>query len=174
VIKRKNMKIRLTLLFAFILVGNLLAQNNLSIMTFNIRYDNPGDGENRWQNRKSHVADVLRFFEAELLLSRLKSIAGNHPVIVCGDFNATPDDEPIRLLNAPGALTETQSISETPHFGPEGTFTGFGPSETRDKPIDFIFLKNAAFRVLKHATIAAAWGGRYASDHHAVWALLAD
>lgn len=283
-IKRKNMKTQVTLLFAFILLGNLLAQNNLSVMTFNIRYDNPGDGENRWQNRKSHVADVLRFFEADvcgvqealghqvqelasllpeyawtgigrdsagtgefacifykkknltllqsgtfwlnehperigpgwdanlnrivtwacfrraakgdtlyvfnthfdhqgqvarresakLLLSRLKSIAGNQPAIVCGDFNATPDDEPIRLLNAPGALTDTRSISETPHFGPEGTFNGFGPSETRDKPIDFIFLKNAAFRVLKHATIAAAWGGRYASDHHAVWALLAD
>jgi endonuclease/exonuclease/phosphatase family metal-dependent hydrolase len=218
------MKTQVTFLFALLLIGNLLAQNNLSVMTFNIRYDNPGDGENRWQNRKSHVADVLRFFEADvcgvqealghqvqelasllpeyawtgigrdsagtgefacifykkknltllqsgtfwlnehperigpgwdanlnrivtwacfrraakgdtiyvfnthfdhqgqvarresakLLLSRLKSIAGNQPVIVCGDFNATPDDEPIRLLNAPGALTETRSISETP------------------------------------------------------------
>ena len=60
------MKIQMTFLFAFILLGNLLAQNNLSVMTFNIRYDNPGDGENRWQNRKSHVADVLRFFEADI------------------------------------------------------------------------------------------------------------
>lgn len=121
-----------------------------------------------------HQGQVARRESAKLLLSRLNSIAGNYPVIVCGDFNATPDDEPIRLLNAPGALTETRSISETPHFGPEGTFNGFGPSETSNKPIDFIFLKNAPFQVLKHATIAAAWGGRYASDHHAVWALLAD
>lgn len=39
------MKTQVTLLFAFFLLGNLLAQNNLSVMTFNIRYDNPGDGE---------------------------------------------------------------------------------------------------------------------------------
>lgn len=33
---------------------------DLNVMTFNIRYDNPGDGMNQWDNRKEMVAEVFR------------------------------------------------------------------------------------------------------------------
>lgn len=33
---------------------------HVSIMTFNIRYNNPGDGPNAWPHRKDMVADVIR------------------------------------------------------------------------------------------------------------------
>lgn len=33
---------------------------HVNVMTFNIRYNNPGDGENAWPNRKDMVAAVIR------------------------------------------------------------------------------------------------------------------
>jgi endonuclease/exonuclease/phosphatase family metal-dependent hydrolase len=49
-------------------------------MTFNIRYDEPRDGENAWANRKKKVADVIRFHKADIvgvqeaLLSQLRDL----------------------------------------------------------------------------------------------------
>ena len=47
-----------------------LALNNqdaLRIMTFNIRYNNPNDGEHAWPNRKERVASVIRFHGADII-----------------------------------------------------------------------------------------------------------
>ena len=33
--------------------------NSINVMTFNIRYDNPKDGDNGWKFRKEHVAEVI-------------------------------------------------------------------------------------------------------------------
>lgn len=35
------------------------ADQPLQVMTWNIRYDNAGDGENRWRNRKDWVAEIV-------------------------------------------------------------------------------------------------------------------
>lgn len=43
------------------------AQSNLNIMTFNIRYDNPGDGANSWPNRKENALKMVRFNEVDIL-----------------------------------------------------------------------------------------------------------
>lgn len=37
----------------------------LRVMTFNIRYDNPEDGEDGWANRKARVASMVRFHGAD-------------------------------------------------------------------------------------------------------------
>lgn len=39
----------------------------LRVMTFNIRYDNPGDGVNAWPNRKDWVASLIRWHEADVV-----------------------------------------------------------------------------------------------------------
>jgi endonuclease/exonuclease/phosphatase family metal-dependent hydrolase len=41
------------------------AADPLRVMTFNIRYDNPRDGENAWPNRKDWVASLIRFHAAD-------------------------------------------------------------------------------------------------------------
>ena len=41
--------------------------NTFRIMTFNIRYPNPGDGPNYWPNRKEMVASMVRFHGADLV-----------------------------------------------------------------------------------------------------------
>jgi endonuclease/exonuclease/phosphatase family metal-dependent hydrolase len=38
----------------------------LNIMSFNIRYDNPGDRDNAWGNRKEMVAESIRFHEIDI------------------------------------------------------------------------------------------------------------
>jgi endonuclease/exonuclease/phosphatase family metal-dependent hydrolase len=39
----------------------------LRVMTFNLRYDNPGDGPNAWPLRKDWVAGLIRFHEADVI-----------------------------------------------------------------------------------------------------------
>ena len=38
-----------------------------TVISFNIRYDNPGDGKNAWPNRKQLVANLVQFHRADLL-----------------------------------------------------------------------------------------------------------
>ena len=37
------------------------------VMSFNIRYNNPADGVNRWDNRKDFVAEAIQAFDPDLL-----------------------------------------------------------------------------------------------------------
>jgi endonuclease/exonuclease/phosphatase family metal-dependent hydrolase len=39
----------------------------LRVMTFNLRYDNPGDGANAWANRRDWVAALIRFHDADVV-----------------------------------------------------------------------------------------------------------
>ena len=42
-------------------------QTTLKIMTYNIRYDNPGDGLNSWNNRKDFVSALMQFHGADII-----------------------------------------------------------------------------------------------------------
>ncbi|MEO5984161.1 MAG: hypothetical protein ABIP80_01570 [Ferruginibacter sp.] len=44
-----------------------IAQHDLNVMTFNIRYDNAGDSVNAWQNRKDKAASQIAFHNVHLL-----------------------------------------------------------------------------------------------------------
>jgi len=44
-----------------------VAYQTLNVMTFNIRYNNPSDGEYAWPNRKENVASVVRFHKADII-----------------------------------------------------------------------------------------------------------
>jgi endonuclease/exonuclease/phosphatase family metal-dependent hydrolase len=121
-----------------------------------------------------HIGKVARRESAKLLLQKIKEIAGTTPVVITGDFNATPGDEPIRVImdrSNPLHLVDSKEISLKPHYGPTGTFNAFKEKERDDQPIDYIFLKGK-WKVLNHATISQTWGGLFSSDHFAVWAKL--
>lgn len=55
----------------FFVILNLNAQTKLpsylNVMTFNIRYDNPGDGNNSWQYRKENALKMIGFNEVDIL-----------------------------------------------------------------------------------------------------------
>lgn len=54
------------ILFLIIQMGFSQTQPSLKIMTFNIRYDNPGDGVHAWNHRKERVANILHFYSADV------------------------------------------------------------------------------------------------------------
>lgn len=117
-----------------------------------------------------HVGQEARRESAELLKQKVNTIAGKTPAIITGDFNAKPQDEPIKVLlraDDPLRFMDAKELSVTPHYGPTGTFNGFRSKEMYDEPIDYIFIKGK-WKVLTHATISQTWAGRFASDHFAV------
>jgi endonuclease/exonuclease/phosphatase family metal-dependent hydrolase len=121
-----------------------------------------------------HVGKVARRESARIIQRKVQELAGNTPAVITGDFNARPSDEPIQVIldpNEPLRLKDAKALSETGHYGPTGTFNAFRNKETNDEPIDYIFLRGN-WKVKKHATISQTWGGRFASDHFAVMAVL--
>ena len=119
-----------------------------------------------------HIGKVARRESARILLQKVKEISGGTPAVITGDFNATPDDEPIQVItdrSNPLHLVDSKSVSLKPHYGPSGTFNAFKEKERDDQPIDYIFLKGN-WKVLKHSTISQTWQGRFASDHFSVLA----
>ncbi len=121
-----------------------------------------------------HMGKVARRESAHFLLKQVKAIAGSTPAVITGDFNATPQDEPIQIIRDvrdPLHLTDSKERSVSGHYGPAGTFTGFAAKERDDDPIDYIFLKGK-WKVKDHATISESWRGRFASDHFSVTATL--
>jgi endonuclease/exonuclease/phosphatase family metal-dependent hydrolase len=115
-----------------------------------------------------HIGKVARRESAKMLLAAVQRIAGNEVAIITGDFNATPQDEPIQvLMNSPNHFLDSKALSQSPHYGPTGTFNGFGLKETSNEPIDYIFV-NRPVAVLQHATLSQTWGGLFSSDHFPV------
>src|SRR5665648_606437 len=55
--------------FLFILLlfaGNLSMAQNIRVITYNIRFNNPDDGENAWPNRSNQVSALLDFHQADI------------------------------------------------------------------------------------------------------------
>ncbi|SNS28981.1 endonuclease/exonuclease/phosphatase family protein [Sphingopyxis indica] len=121
-----------------------------------------------------HIGEVARVESAKLIRRWIGAHrqAGD-AVVLMGDFNSETGSAPYKAILAPGAgliaLHDTQDISRTPHFGPDGTFTGFKIEQLAGSPIDHIFV-NDGVAVLRHATITQQTGGRLPSDHYPVLA----
>jgi len=55
-----NVTLKTTVLISFVLLFSLNASGQkINVMTYNIRYDNPGDGVNNWDNRKKDVVELI-------------------------------------------------------------------------------------------------------------------
>lgn len=117
---------------------------------FNVHYDHEGKEARR---QSSH-----------LMLSKIKSIAGNAPVFCTGDFNATPDDEPIQLIYADGLLADAYKLTEQPPYGPTGTFQNFKIDAQLKQRIDYIFVSKG-IKVNKYGVLTDMNHSRFPSDH---------
>jgi len=125
-----------------------------------------------------HMGETARLESARLLRREVNQITNEMPVIVCGDFNATPETGIYKILTADQGpetvrLFDSEFISLLPHHGPHGTFTGFDLG-CLNKPIpqiDFIFV-NEKIKVLSHGTLSDNIDGFFPSDHFPVLAEL--
>ncbi|MBV6642173.1 MAG: endonuclease/exonuclease/phosphatase family protein [Cyclobacteriaceae bacterium] len=57
---------KLSLSTLIILSGMILQAQSFTFMTYNIRYANPGDGVNYWENRRAELANQIAFYEPDV------------------------------------------------------------------------------------------------------------
>ncbi len=125
-------------------------QTNKTFYHFNTHYD--------------HLGKIAREKSSVLLVKQAQTIAGKFPVLITGDFNVDQKTEAYKTMIANTGFQDAQFVSETPHYGPNGSFNGFSLLKPLQPKIDFIFVK-APVRVLQHAVLTDQQDGRYPSDH---------
>ncbi len=134
-------------------------QTNYLVNVINTHFDHQG-----FQARKE---------SAHLLLKKLSEMQPTKAAVkhslVMGDLNSIPTDDPAMIFSS--VLKDSKAISRTPHYGPTGTFNGFGKSEQDDHPIDYVFV-SSDIEVMQHATLSQTWHGRFSSDHFPVFVRL--
>jgi len=121
---------------------------------FNVHYD--------------HQAMIARKESSKLILEKIKTIAGNAPVILTGDFNGDHSSEWYQLIANSGNLLDTYKRVALP-YKPNGTFQGFGPNLNPDQVIDHIFT-SSHFTVSRWGVLTDSYNGKFPSDHFPVLA----
>lgn len=111
-----------------------------------------------------HIGKEARKNSA-LLLQRLlvkEGIAKDHlPVVISGDFNSEPNEEPYQLMIA---KNEIMLYDSKPAESTTGTFCGFEVGAMPCKTIDYIF-HTRDWKVEKYQVIQDNDGKNYPSDH---------
>jgi endonuclease/exonuclease/phosphatase family metal-dependent hydrolase len=96
-----------------------------------------------------HRGEMARENSARLIFQRIEQMNNDHlPLVLMGDFNATSEQKPIKILKT--RLSDGLEISEKPFYGPPGTSNGFRKEEIV-KRIDYQFTRNV--KVLSYAHI---------------------
>ena len=110
-----------------------------------------------------HFDRKARKESARLILKKIRDLNKKGlSVILTGDLNSTPEDDPIRVLKR--HLEDSRDISETALDGPAGTFNGFDLSSSLTERIDYIFVSKKV-NVKTYAVIKELYNHRYPSDH---------
>lgn len=110
-----------------------------------------------------HVGNKARVESAKLILKKIKELNTEKlPVILTGDFNLTPEQEPISVILK--ELKDSRAISKESPYGPSGTFNGFKFDSPLKERIDYIFV-NDKVEVKQYGVLSDSKNQRYPSDH---------
>lgn len=112
-----------------------------------------------------HEGVLARRESAHLVLARATALAEGGPLLLLGDFNAAPGSEPIAILGA--ALRDARAVSESPPYGPQGTFNDFKPWQPAGERIDWQWVSRQV-RVHRYGVLTDTLDGRAPSDHYPV------
>lgn len=117
-----------------------------------------------------HVGKIARQEGVTLLLSRANALANGLPIIMTGDFNATPESDVIKHVtdvNSPEHLIHSKDIA-VEKSSTDWTFHGFGkvPMERREF-IDYVFVSKG-IKVAKHSVLPEKLDDIFISDHSVV------
>ncbi|MPN49188.1 hypothetical protein SDC9_196803 [bioreactor metagenome] len=100
-------------------------------------------------------------------MKKIEQIAGNNPVFATGDFNATPDDEPIQTIYNSGKLNDSYLVTQEPPYGTEGTFNAYRLNSAMKSRIDYIWVTKD-ITVKKYGVLNEMPYGKFPSDHFPV------
>lgn len=121
-----------------------------------------------------HRGKEARRESAMLISGKIREIAGNHPVILLGDFNITKGSEDYDFMednfSGKNGLTNAELISQAPVTNTGSTFNGFR-TDTEPRVIDFIFVDNDFFDVSAYRVDKVTENNIFISDH---WPVVAE
>jgi endonuclease/exonuclease/phosphatase family metal-dependent hydrolase len=118
-----------------------------------------------------HRGELARQLSATLLRVKLPEIAGESPLVLTGDFNATSSETAYKVLTTGKTtagtvvgepLEDARNASAAKAEGPDSTWNGFREIVPGRK-IDFIFFRQAA--VHSHRVLDPRVTDRFLSDH---------
>lgn len=132
-------------------------KNNQVVWVFNTHFD--------------HVGKIARIESAKLILQKIKELnVKNDPVILLGDFNLRPTEEPIQKI---ASEMNNARVHSKMVYGNVDTWNGFKFKEKPNGGIDYIFVnKHKKLLVEKFATITDSYDLKYPSDHFPVMATI--
>ncbi len=118
-----------------------------------------------------HVGKTARIESAKLILQKINSLnVKNDPVILLGDFNLRPTEEPIQKIAS--EMHNARTISQQV-YGNIDTWNAFKFQSKPNGGIDYVFVnKHPKIKVNKFATITDSYDLKYPSDHFPVMATL--
>jgi len=106
-----------------------------TLFVFNCHYD--------------HIGEIARRKSSQLILEKINEFGlSDKQVVVMGDLNSEPEEEPIQVLR--GNLDDAREISIVPPYGPEGTFNAFDVDSIVSRRIDYIFVRNLKVNTYRH------------------------
>lgn len=118
-----------------------------------------------------HRGREARVESAKLIVNKTRSIAGDVPCMITGDFNARESSAPYAVLSGKEPAGEITSdlkdgryISKNGHEGPTASTTNWNEMGQPETRIDYIFIRNG-FEVLSHKVLDDRFDGRFPSDH---------
>lgn len=116
-----------------------------------------------------HISEEARKKSARLISQKIKEFDPGLPVLLTGDFNASPDSEPYEILTNEGPFLDTWTVADSRINENLGTFNGFrdptggGPN----KRIDWI-LSSGNVTTDTSEIVNFQKNGQYPSDHYPV------
>jgi endonuclease/exonuclease/phosphatase family metal-dependent hydrolase len=106
-----------------------------------------------------HVGKEARKKSAKIILATIEQEKERLPVLVTGDFNSQPDEEPYRIIIASGQLKDSRPANEA-----QGTYCTFAVDGPACTLIDHVFV-STEWKVLNYQVIKDNDGNYYPSDH---------
>ena len=120
-----------------------------------------------------HQSVLARAESAKLIMTKIAAFnkKKNYPVVLMGDLNAQPADEPV--LHISSIMSNARVISQEPPYGGIDTWNAFQFSKKPSGCIDYIFVSTGnRWTVRKFATLTDSYDMKYPSDHFPVMAVL--
>jgi endonuclease/exonuclease/phosphatase family metal-dependent hydrolase len=113
-----------------------------------------------------HRGEQARKQSALLILEQVKKMAGDTPVILCGDFNFDQNHESYTLIKSSPEFKDTYDLARI-RMTHNGTFNSFNIASTTDRRIDHIFVTRD-FEVKRYGILTDSYNGKFPSDHFPV------
>jgi len=110
-----------------------------------------------------HRGVKARERSVQLILEQIKKVNKEHlPLVLMGDLNLTPEQQPIKELQS--KLMDGMKAAQSPFYGPIGTFNGFDQNRVLTNRIDYMFVSGLIVKAYQHIDDRMQ-NNKHISDH---------